>query len=306
MSLQNGYWPEPSSVVEDNLVNSEAFARRVGARRAVVGILAVAVVLGIWLLAVRTHSGQLLDTLSMLAVKDRFDLGGSLSFHLARGVSEPTLVAVSVVAFAVAAFRRRLSLGVRVVLMLVISNGVTQILKAVLLRPDLEVGHSLVNSFPSGHVTAIASLGVALVAVVPLRGRGIAAVLAFLVTSLVGIAVMGLAWHRPSDVIGSLGIVLASAMLTLPSEWSRNVSNAGASIAAAFSVLAALGGSAALAMVFRDLPYRMGPVTQQQIADLAQMNSPGLIAGLASCLLTVSATVFLFVSVKTLAGGERT
>jgi membrane-associated phospholipid phosphatase len=63
------------------------------------------------------------------------------------------------------------------------------------------------NSFPSGHTTAAASIAVALLLVVPARHRLRAAAVGFLLTAAVGISVVVLAWHYPSDVLGGLLVV---------------------------------------------------------------------------------------------------
>jgi membrane-associated phospholipid phosphatase len=71
------------------------------------------------------------------------------------------------------------------------------------------------NSFPSGHTTAAATLAVGLLFVVPARHRLAAAVVGFLLTAAVGISVMVLAWHYPSDVLGGLLVVSAWAFAAL-------------------------------------------------------------------------------------------
>jgi membrane-associated phospholipid phosphatase len=71
------------------------------------------------------------------------------------------------------------------------------------------------NSFPSGHTTAAATIAVALLFVVPARHRLAAAVVGFLLTAAVGISVMVLAWHYPSDVLGALLVVGAWAFAIL-------------------------------------------------------------------------------------------
>ncbi|HVW48208.1 MAG TPA: phosphatase PAP2 family protein [Solirubrobacterales bacterium] len=71
------------------------------------------------------------------------------------------------------------------------------------------------NSFPSGHTTAAATLAVGLLFVVPARHRLAAAVAGFLLTAAVGISVMVLSWHYPSDVLGALLVVGAWAFAIL-------------------------------------------------------------------------------------------
>jgi membrane-associated phospholipid phosphatase len=63
------------------------------------------------------------------------------------------------------------------------------------------------NSFPSGHTTAAASIAVALLLVVPARHRLGALLVGGSLTAAVGLSVVILAWHYPSDVLGGLLVV---------------------------------------------------------------------------------------------------
>jgi membrane-associated phospholipid phosphatase len=63
------------------------------------------------------------------------------------------------------------------------------------------------NSFPSGHTTAAASIAVALFLVVPAAHRLSAAAAGAALTAVVGLSVVILAWHYPSDVLGGLLVV---------------------------------------------------------------------------------------------------
>jgi membrane-associated phospholipid phosphatase len=63
------------------------------------------------------------------------------------------------------------------------------------------------NSFPSGHTTAAASIAVALLLVVPARHRLAALLAGATLTAAVGLSVVILAWHYPSDVLGGLLVV---------------------------------------------------------------------------------------------------
>jgi membrane-associated phospholipid phosphatase len=92
------------------------------------------------------------------------------------------------------------------------ANVTTQALKSALEHVRYRVaehGFELpwANSFPSGHTTAAATLAVALLFVVPARHRLSAAAIGLLLTAAVGLSVMVLAWHYPSDVLGALLVV---------------------------------------------------------------------------------------------------
>jgi membrane-associated phospholipid phosphatase len=92
------------------------------------------------------------------------------------------------------------------------ANVTTQVLKSVLEHARtkaFERGWELPwpDSFPSGHTTAAASIAVALLLVVPAGHRLFAAGVGGALTGVVGLSVVILGWHYPSDVLGALLVV---------------------------------------------------------------------------------------------------
>lgn len=97
-----------------------------------------------------------------------------------------------------------------------------QLLKLVFAYPRFEDAywtHPQELAFPSGHTTAAASLSIALVLVVPPARRLAAAAIGIVVTAAVGISVVVLGWHYPSDVLG--GLLVASAWGLAAVAWLR-------------------------------------------------------------------------------------
>jgi membrane-associated phospholipid phosphatase len=118
--------------------------------------------------------------------------------------------------------RRREALAAAVVV--AGANLTTQLLKTTLehaRHKAFEHGIELPwpNSFPSGHTTAAASIAVALLLVVPAAHRLAAAVVGLLLTAAVGVSVVVLGWHYPSDVLGGLLVVGAWGFAAL--AWLR-------------------------------------------------------------------------------------
>jgi membrane-associated phospholipid phosphatase len=101
--------------------------------------------------------------------------------------------------------RRREALAAAVVV--AGANVTTQILKVALAhpRPDLYPGHSTIwpTAFPSGHTTAAVSIAVALALVAPPRLLPAALLGGGAFAALVGVSVVALEWHYPSDVLGA-------------------------------------------------------------------------------------------------------
>ncbi|MHC1558480.1 phosphatase PAP2 family protein [Actinomycetospora sp. C-140] len=186
----------------------DAPPRRAGRAGTVAGL--VAVLLGVGTVIVSYVAG-VLDA-SGRAVDDavlRAALGLGLrreALDLLELVGIPS-VALAVVALAgLALARGRGDRAVAVVALVLGAQLITQVLKAGLVRPD----STDANSLPSGHVTLVASLGVALVLVVPRVLRPLAVLAGLAVTGIAGVATMVAGWHRPSDVVAALGVVLAT------------------------------------------------------------------------------------------------
>lgn len=187
--------------------------RRVGG--AVILVVAAVLISGI---AIATPWGQGVDTMMMEALSWHLDILHGWE-PLARTVISLFGIALGSLAIGLFALaRRRPSLAVRALLVVLVSNLATQGLKWMLVRPDLGLTFVLPNSLPSGHVAIVASLSVALVMVAPDYVRAPAAWLGWLSTSLIGVLVMVFQWHRVSDVLVSIMIVGACALALAPIE----------------------------------------------------------------------------------------
>jgi len=115
-----------------------------------------------------------------------------------------TVWGLMLVIVALARGRPRVALAVALVLGL--APGTAEVLKPLLAHPHAWVeGGSYVGaaSWPSGHTTAATILAMCAVLVAPERLRPIVAVLGALLALAAGFAVLVLAWHLPSDVLGA-------------------------------------------------------------------------------------------------------
>lgn len=124
-----------------------------------------------------------------------------------------TIWAAALILFALAGGRPRVALAVAVVMGM--APLTAEVLKPLLAHPHLSVGPSQVGaaSWPSGHATAAAALALCAVLVAPARWRRIVAVLGAAFAVAVGGALLILAWHMPSDVVG--GYLLAALWMAL-------------------------------------------------------------------------------------------
>jgi len=180
----------------------------------VLGVLvAIVSAVGVWLtwrVFVDTAAGQRVDQ----AVFAGAHFGRN---HL-RQVAYPVLDLVTVsyiagvlgAAVLIAVMRRRWGLAVQVALLVGGANLTTRVLKTVVFdRPDLDATPLFSNALPSGHTTAAASVSAALVFVVPARARPWAAVFGALYTAATGVSTLVGGWHRPSDAVAGVLVVLA-------------------------------------------------------------------------------------------------
>jgi len=123
--------------------------------------------------------------------------------------------------------RPRVALAVGLVLGLAPLTAET--LKPLLAHQHAWVGGGWVNaaSWPSGHATAATALALCAVLVAPARLRPLVATLGVMFMAAVGVSLLILAWHLPSDVlggylVGTLWAALAVAGLRAAEARSRS------------------------------------------------------------------------------------
>jgi hypothetical protein len=97
------------------------------------------------------------------------------------------------------------------------SAVLAELLKAVLSRPALVSGQDWIlrNSFPSGSATIAAGVGIALLLASPDRLRWVALVVGAALAAIIGQATQITGWHRMSDAVGGVLLVVTLACLSL-------------------------------------------------------------------------------------------
>jgi membrane-associated phospholipid phosphatase len=162
-------------------------------------------------LAVRTAEGQRLDD----AARGNLSPGSptaviNATSGLLDTISASSLLLLGAAIMATALLRGRPLLAVGAGVVVLGANISTQALKRELGRPDLLPGSlPTPGTFPSGHVTVAMSLAMALVLVAPPALRWLAAAVGAAYAIGVGVAVILLDWHRPSDVLGAYLVTVA-------------------------------------------------------------------------------------------------
>lgn len=139
---------------------------------------------------------------------------GELALHLL----DPSLFVlwgIALVAFALSRGRGRVALAVAAILTL--APATSELLKPLLAQPHASVGGVHINSssWPSGHSTAAMALVLGAVLASPSRLRPFVATLGGAYVALVAVALLVLAWHMPSDVLGGFLVAGTWAALAL-------------------------------------------------------------------------------------------
>lgn len=188
---------------------------------AVAAAAAVVAFVVTWKVFVGSYRGQLVDQLAF----EGAHIGRNRLWEIAKpvlGVVSIGFVALAVVVTVlIAVLRRRWALAGAAVVVLVGSNVTTQVLKYwVLDRPHLgPTGAGSINTLPSGHTTVAASVAAAMLIVATPRLRPWVALLGAAYTAATGVSTLIGQWHRPSDVIAGVFVVLfwgALACAALP------------------------------------------------------------------------------------------
>lgn len=182
--------------------------------RIAAGVVAVLALWGVWATwdtFVSSERGQRADQLALEGAAR----GQGVLWELAEpvlGVVSNSFVGLGLaVAVVLALARGRWWLAAQVAILVVGSNLTTQVLKyAVLDRPALlDVARADVNTLPSGHTTVAASVAAGLLIAVPRRWRPVVAVAGATYTAATGVSTLIGQWHRPSDVVAAVLVVLA-------------------------------------------------------------------------------------------------
>ncbi|MCS4484726.1 phosphatase PAP2 family protein [Gleimia sp. 6138-11-ORH1] len=170
--------------------------------------------------------GQALDQLVLEQAKFAFPQARTLAWPIARSISVLGIVFITCVTFLIAIVKKRLALGLRMILLVVGANFSTQVVKHFLLdRPYLGVGFDLPNSLPSGHVTVALCVAIALTVVSPQKIRVPVAFLGIAFAAAVSLSVVLLGWHRPSDVVAAVLITFWWALILVPHERPQGFGN---------------------------------------------------------------------------------
>lgn len=193
-------------------IASTAFVGKSGARLALLG--GVACLLGLiltWVLAELVPVTHFKDA---VALYDLTRLNRPFIEAPANGLLDllypPFFATWGAILVLIALRARRRALALTVAVILPLAPLSAELLKPFLAHSHDQLGakHITAASWPSGHATAATVLAWCAVLVAPPAARRLVAALAALFVLAVGVALLVLAWHMPSDVVG--GCLLAT------------------------------------------------------------------------------------------------
>lgn len=200
---------DPTSVAAPT--SSTASTARASANIDVLVVMYAAAALTVtYLLAVRTRAGQTFDTRAMTVVARSLD-GVNWAATLLTVISPGTVLLATALLALAAWAGRGASVGVIAAVTAAGTILVAVALKSTLDRPLYFDG--LANSFPSGHVSAVAGLAAGATFAVQRTWRVLVALVGLVAVAMTGLATLALQWHRPSDVLASvlLAVIVALA-----------------------------------------------------------------------------------------------
>jgi membrane-associated phospholipid phosphatase len=139
--------------------------------------------------------------------------------------SLPWLLAGLVLVCGIGLVRRRWGAAALAAVVIIGSNVTTQVIKDGVFHRTGLVGewNRDINTLPSGHVTVVVAAWAALLLVTPRGRRPLTAFAGAVAACAIGLATLGDRWHRPSDVVAAVLVVVAWTALACaaaPAGWA--------------------------------------------------------------------------------------
>lgn len=205
--------------------------------RLVFGIGCWAAAFVLYVVAVRTAPGRLVDDTAFQQLRDDLSTRSWIPDGTVLARSQLALLVIGAgVVCATCLVNRCTPRTTTVALVLACSPGLlADVLKGVLTRsssPGEFVAH---NSFPSGTVAAFAGVAAALAFLASSRLQQVVAAGACVGTGLVTLIVIRAHWHRPSDVVGALLIAIGAWAIASGAFAPRRQSDRGRTLPSAVS-----------------------------------------------------------------------
>lgn len=178
-------------------------------------LLGLLVLVGIYLLSVRTPLGQAWGDEAYLDRVAEGRLQKRVNRHVLEAIDVRVLALLMLAVVAIGAIRRRWFATIAIAAAFAGAMVSAELLKVALPRPVLAPGlesltgdKEALNTFPSGHATLATSLVLGILLLVPARMRPPIAIAGAAFVAFVASGVLAAGWHRPSDAIGGIALGL--------------------------------------------------------------------------------------------------
>lgn len=179
---------------------------------AVLALVCASGVIALWYALIYTRTGQLMEDAALTGSRIGERFVDAHARTLLSTVSMPAAVVLVLLVLVVGIWRGSRRRAVWAAGTVIAINASTQVLKRwVLVRPDYDLSPRWdgANTLPSGHTAVAASAAVALLLLVGVSHRGVAAWGGAVLTAAMGYSTLVCQWHRPADVISA--VLLATA-----------------------------------------------------------------------------------------------
>lgn len=171
-------------------------------------------------LSVGTSTGRTIDDAGLLKHDETHALPRvhDATETIVQTIDRGSLAILGIALVLVAVARSRPRTAIAALILIAGANLTTQALKRLLGEVDPLGGDALrlfEGSFPSGHATVAMSLALALLLVVPRPWRLAAGLAGIVYAVAIGVGMLALGWHYPSDVAGAYLVATAWAALAV-------------------------------------------------------------------------------------------
>ena len=180
-------------------------------RLALVGVVSGLLAGLAWVATTQTETGQRLADLALFGRETAGPRSADVAADILSNVTIASAVTAAIGLGALALARGGFGLVAASAVAVAGANLTSQLLKEVVERPALlgSLAYARGNSFPSGTVTVVASIGLVALLIVPRRLRSLTGLAVAVATSAVGMSTVVAGWHRLADVLGAILISLA-------------------------------------------------------------------------------------------------
>ena len=209
----------------DNFIKVEKRGIVVRAKNFLISIFLFILFVSLYWCSVRTQQGQIIDVSILYAHIDYSNILKVSAYTLLTNATKIIVICGVVIIVLIGVFKKKYKKTLLVVFLILFSNICTQVFKHFIFSyPDFSIVYSFKNSYPSGHVTLIASVMFGFILIMPTYYKNLMRYISLIFIILFSVSVCVASWHKISDVVGSL-LLTTGIYLLFVSIFTVNVDN---------------------------------------------------------------------------------